>query len=802
MREGFEKHPEYESLKAEFGEENAEFVVSFMERWRQHYTRAAYIDMGFPDEAGCIQFTREMAEIFGWNHEVIKGDPELMRQVLAGDWSDSRVFVLPANSRSCSSGDDKVFACSSVDGGEWPDRLSEAEVIVEAGGGGSGSAGIGLGIDAGGTYTDAVIYDLGRRAVLAKAKSLTTYHNLVEGIRGALAQLPPELLEEVEVTSLSTTLATNSIVEGRGHKVGLIALSPWGWTEDQIGHQPLVNVPGAVSITGEEIEPLDEAACREAVKMLVEKECCAAVVVAGYATVRNPSQANRVREIVMEMCDMPVVCSHEMSRRLNAIHAAQTAIANARLLPVIRDLIAAVHQALGDFHVPGRLMVVKGDGTPVDESIARARPVETILSGPAASVSGARILTGADDALVIDIGGTTTDCAIVENGHVAVSPDGARIGSWTMSVDAVEISTAGLGGDSRIDFNRDRRITIGPVRCIPFAYLARENDSVKDFLDRFDSAHFAGSTDASAMDFLVLGANSRMELTAREQQIVNLLREEGPTSVLRAAKALGLPAHTLLPTARLEACGMVKRAALTPTDLLHVSGAFTRWDSDAARQALEHFAVIYGRPADEVLENARTAVTRRLFEEIIRREVSCENRKFHKIPRDWEFLLTKAFADDGRGLGVAVSLRRPIVAIGAPAQALAPAVAKHLRAEIIVPEHADVANAVGAIGSEISVREEIIIRPGQMSNYVLHGSEERIEFSELDHATARAVEIARARARTRALEAGASAPEVTVARSDRLGSVSDGGHIFLERRVTAVASGGAFGNAAVAGRLV
>ncbi|MGC8861756.1 MAG: DUF1638 domain-containing protein [Armatimonadota bacterium] len=788
---GYDKHPEFRDLQERFGEENAHHILAFFDRWKQHYTRAAYIDLGFPDEDALVELTRKMAGAFGWEFELIKGDANLMHKILSGDWSDPRIFVLPPDSRCVSTGDDRVFAAVAIDAGDQDTALTPNEVVIESGDGGRPLHGIGLGIDAGGTYTDAVVYDLGERKVLAKAKSLTTYHNLVDGIRGALSQLPPKLVRRVRVTSLSTTLATNSIVEGRGCKVGLIALSPWDWTPEQVGHSPMVNVPGAVSITGEILEELDEDACRRAARRLVEEEHCAAIVIAGYATVRNPVLANRAREVVLEVYDVPVICSHEVSRRLNAIHGAQTAIANARLLPVIRDLIDSVHEALADFKIPGRLMVVKGDGSPVDEHIARARPVETILSGPAASASGARMLTGFRDALVVDIGGTTTDCAILTDGHVAVCEDGARIGSWTMGVDAVEISTVGLGGDSRIDFTGDRRITVGPRRNIPFAYLVHEYRSVEEFLNSFDPRRYAKWTDAAPLDVLILAANAADGLTDREKALVDLL-SSGPVLALQAADSLELPSPRLLPLSRLEDWGVVKRGGLTPTDLLHVTGAFTRWSVDAARKALEAFAVMYGASPEDVLRRAMDVVIRRLFEEIVRREVAHESRKIHEIPDDWKFLISKAFRDDGVGLGVRFSLRRPVVAIGAPAAALVPPVADHLDCKIVVPEHADVANAIGAIASEITVREEILIRPGDTSNYVLHGSEERIEFTELDRATQAAVSIVRERARKKAIEAGAFAPEVTVTRHDALGTTDGGGQIFLQRRITAIASGGAF----------
>lgn len=647
---------------------------------------------------------------------------------------------------------------------------------------------IGLGIDAGGTYTDAVLYDFETRKVLAKAKALTTYHALAEGIRNALAVLPQAALARVGVTSLSTTLATNAIVEGRGYKVGLIVLSPWDWTETEIDYQPMVNIPGAVSITGEVLEPLDEPACRQAIQWLVKVEHCAAIAVAGYATVRNPSQANRVREIVRELYHVPVVCAHEISRRLNMIHGAQTAIANARLLPIVSDLLDAVRLAMADFGIGGRLMVVKGDGTLVSDSVARERPVETILSGPAASVSGARLLAGAREGLIMDIGGTTTDCAIFHDGLVTVGADGARVGDWTMSVDAIEVTTVGLGGDSRIDFDHERRIVIGPVRNIPLACLAAEHASVLEYLRGFDVAALKKRENALLLDVLVVCADVPLELSERERQLLELVRP-GPIPAARAAAGMNLPSARFLPLARLEACGMVKRSALTPTDLLHVTGQFARWNVEAARLALAIFAAMFGRPPDQVLTMIFEAFTRRIFEEIIRREVTFENRRLHGLPEDWSLLLNKAFKNDERGLDVKFALRRPLIAIGAPAAALVTPVKRHLEVEIIVPEHADVANAIGAIGGEIEVREQMLIRPGFASNYVLYGEGECLEFADLEEARHKAVAQASARARRKAEAAGACAPAVAVNDQDVFGTIADGLQIFIEKKILVVASG-------------
>jgi N-methylhydantoinase A/oxoprolinase/acetone carboxylase beta subunit len=657
--------------------------------------------------------------------------------------------------------------------------------------GAAAGTGVGLGIDAGGTYTDAVLFDRGQRRVLAKAKALTTYHDLVEGIRNALSQLPAEDLARVEVTAVSTTLATNAVVEGKGQKVGLLVLAPWAWFADEIGHKPCIRVPGAVDVTGRILTPLDEDACRSAVRRLVDEERCSALVVAGYATTANPEQANRVREIAREMADLPVVCAHETSRRLNAVEGARTAIANARLLPLVRDLLDAVRRSLTDFGVSGRVLVMKGDGTSVDEKVARERPIDTILSGPAASVSGAKLLTGLGDALVVDIGGTTTDCAVLESGHVAVAPDGARVGSWTISVDVVDMQTVALGGDSRIDFDSSRNLVLGPRRNIPLCCLSSQFPHIKRFLQDFDPMPWRAVHNAGAMDVLLRGATARLKPEGREKELLDLLND-GPLPALEAARRLDLP-FPLLPflTQGLVESGALLVGALTPTDLLHVRGDYARWSVDAARRALEVFSVMRGSAPEETLEEALDLVTRRLFEEVVRREVSRVESRYHTLPSDWKPLLDRAFSPNGDGLGVKLTIRRPIVGVGAPASALAPPLGSLLGADVVVPEHADVANAVGAIGADIVVREEIVIRP-QGARYAVHATGERIELADLDDATQRAEQMARVRARRRALDAGAVKPVVTVTRHDWTVPLAKGESVFMERRVRAVASGSAF----------
>ena len=126
-------------------------------------------------------------------------------------------------------------------------------------------------------------------------------------------------------------------------------------------------------------------------------------------------------------------------------------------------------------------MVVKGDGSLLHSDFARFRPVETILSGPAASLNGAAFLSDKKEALVSDIGGTTTDIALLRGGAPLLNPDGALIGGWRTMVEAAHIRTSGLGGDSEVRVrDRDMKggLNIGPRRAIPLSLLSMQNEQI------------------------------------------------------------------------------------------------------------------------------------------------------------------------------------------------------------------------------------------------------------------------------------------------------------------------------------
>jgi N-methylhydantoinase A/oxoprolinase/acetone carboxylase beta subunit len=254
-----------------------------------------------------------------------------------------------------------------------------------------------LGIDTGGTYTDAALVDYDSGLVLNAAKALTTRRDLSIGIGEAIdavfQQPSAPAPAGVNLVSLSTTLATNAIVEGQGSPVCLILI---GYDpelirqyrfEGELVTEDVVYIRGGHDIHGDEAAPLDEAALRQAV--LARRERVEAFAVSSYFGVRNPAHELCARELIEEITGLPVTCGHDLTTRLNSVRRATTVAINARLVPLLRELIGTLRRSLAERAIPAPLMVVKGDGSLVRAEWAMQRPIETILSGPAASAVGA-----------------------------------------------------------------------------------------------------------------------------------------------------------------------------------------------------------------------------------------------------------------------------------------------------------------------------------------------------------------------------------------------------------------------------
>jgi len=308
-----------------------------------------------------------------------------------------------------------------------------------------------LGIDTGGTFTDAVIVDEGQN-ILAAHKRLTTPFDLSVGIDNVISALPTEYISQIDLVSLSTTLSTNSVVEGRGAPIAVILP---GYNEKQVKKSGLIDIisldrigliGGGHDALGVEQENLDIKQVELFVKQQ-DKHVSAFAVSSMFGT-RNTAHEIAIRDTIRAISDKPVACGHELASALGAPRRALTAALNARMIPFITSLIAAVKTVLERQNINAPLMIVKGDGSLINTKTAELQPVATVLSGPAASVTGGCALSSAKDGIIVDIGGTTTDIAVVKNARAELCEDGARIGDWQPMVQAIRAYSIGLGGDS------------------------------------------------------------------------------------------------------------------------------------------------------------------------------------------------------------------------------------------------------------------------------------------------------------------------------------------------------------------
>ena len=655
-----------------------------------------------------------------------------------------------------------------------------------------------LGVDTGGTYTDAVILDQAADEVIGKAKSLTTRQDLALGIGRAVdaalsaAKLAPG---QIAMVSLSTTLATNALVEGQGGRVALIFI---GFDPDDLERggliaalkgDPVVSLPGGHNHAGGEAAALDVAALERAVTDL-SGEVMGFAVAARFAT-RNPAHEIAARDLIRRVSGRPVTCSHELSAKLNGPKRALTAVLNARLIGMIDRLVAACERHLQAVGIAAPLMVVRGDGALISAAMVRERPIETILSGPAASIVGARWLTGASDALVSDIGGTTTDVALLRNGLPEIDPEGARVGGLRTMVEAVAMRTTGLGGDSEVHLvtaGLAGGLRLGPRRLVPVSLLAVDHGPmVHAALDRWLSCDTAGEFDGR---FVMPMPGQTGGLTAREANVLARVTDAMPLAQALTSRL------EVAAMERLVARGLVMIAGVTPSDAAHVLGRLDSWDGSASHKALKLLAKRRNGSGDRIAVDG-VALATAIVGQLTTQTVEC--------------LLEAAFDEDGgfadpaetlarhpltvagmnrhRGVvEVTVRLGVPVVGLGASASSYYGAVGERLGCEMILPEHAGVANAIGAVVGQISQRVSgMVTSPGE-GRFTAHLPQGLQTYNDREEALTIVEAALVAEAVRRARLAGAEELHITTARDIRE-AVVEGRAMFIEATVSATASG-------------
>lgn len=659
-----------------------------------------------------------------------------------------------------------------------------------------------LGIDTGGTYTDAVLHQA-ERGVVAKAKALTTPHDLAIGIReaadAALAAADPS---SISLVSLSTTLATNALVEGRGGRVALIMIGfapadlDRSGLRDALRDSPVVFLEGGHDVYGRET-PLKLDPLAEEIDDLASS--VTAFAVAGYFAVRNPAHELAVRDYLRAKTGLPVTCSHELSSRLGGPRRALTTLLNARLIALIDRLIEASEGYLREKSIAAPLMIVRGDGALIAAAEARLKPIETILSGPAASLVGAQHLTGLAQAVVADIGGTTTDVAVLEDGRPRLHADGAFIGGHRTMVEAVAMHTFGLGGDSEIRVELtglETRLVLGPRRQVPLALAAKLYPAaVLPVLERQLRSERAGRHDGRFAWRAGLPERMHAGLPARERGMLDRL---GTEPVPLEAVLTAAPRQSVLE--RLEERGLVVISAFTPSDAMHVLGQQAQWDASAARLGAMLLAQrrdgagkpLAGTP-EEFAEKVRAAMIRQSSLAVLEAafaedETWTGESAAGAAPRATSPEITRALARAPGIVRLALSLDRPLVGLGAAARIYYPQVAAALGAESVIPEHADVANAVGAVVGQVRCRADVTVTSPREDLFLVAGIGEPQAFPREEEAMAAARQAVENEARRRAEAAGAGAVSIRLL-EEIDAPEAEGRPKFIEARLAATATG-------------
>jgi N-methylhydantoinase A len=319
-----------------------------------------------------------------------------------------------------------------------------------------------LGLDVGGTHTDVVL--VGKDCIVRQAKVQTDQSNLFDSVWRGLEEATRDIdLRDISRLVLSTTLTTNAIVEGKLSRTAMIVSSGPGIDPESFRTDDhYYSVSGSIDHRGREIQPIDAGEI-ESIAARLRAEGITQAGVVGKFSPRNPKHELQIREILGESFDY-VVMGHRISGNLSFPRRIATAYLNAAVYPIHKRFFDAIRDSLEKRGLRIPIYVLKADGGTMGLDASLDSPGETILSGPAASVMGSfPFASESQETLVLDIGGTTTDMAILVRKAPLMDPTGTELGGYKTLIRSLKTHSIGLGGDSAVRVV-DGKLTIGPDR--------------------------------------------------------------------------------------------------------------------------------------------------------------------------------------------------------------------------------------------------------------------------------------------------------------------------------------------------
>lgn len=345
-----------------------------------------------------------------------------------------------------------------------------------------------LGIDVGGTFTDLLLYDDKRRKTF-RAKTPSTPEDqsigIVNGIRliSQIAEIAPE---EIEVILHGTTVATNAILEGKGARVGLLVTKGFeytlhlakSWTPGPLFGWIIMDKPvplatlddtraisERVDARGNVIEPLDVEQATAVIHELCQSGIEALTISLMHSYV-HPEHEQVLRDIVRKHYpDLPVSLSSDILPEFREYDRAITTVMNDYVRPIMQRYLTRIESRFQDEGVNSHLHIVRSDGGLMSALAASERPVHTALSGPAGGVTSTVMIsrqTGIGKLLAFDMGGTSTDVAVILDGKATISRQ-TEVGAFPAKVPTLEVRTVGAGGGSIADISKlTTSLRVGP----------------------------------------------------------------------------------------------------------------------------------------------------------------------------------------------------------------------------------------------------------------------------------------------------------------------------------------------------
>lgn len=524
-----------------------------------------------------------------------------------------------------------------------------------------------IGIDVGGTNTDGVLYDCIEKRIAASVKIPTVHSSYARAIELSLKALIGDCGDkssEVASLNISTTVSTNALLENRGEPSNLILIGFERYPhivsdiERTIRPLSLLKVRGGHTGWGKERESFDS----EAVKNFVKKREGELFTVSSFYSPRNPEHETAARMILLSNGSGHVTCSHELSySKLNSVKRTVTAYLNTSLVPVANRLLDDISMVVKKYKISCPVMFLKSDSTLVPSEWCRKFPIEMIYSGPAASLRGANFIAGKDrqnNFIVADIGGTSTDIGMIENGKAVFSEQGAKIGSYRTMIPSLDIMSIALGGDSSIEISKAKKIRVGPERAVPLCRASEET----------------GLSAGDVIDLLMKGS-------AKEKYTTGSLIDGSCTDL--SGETVCLPDHVMqlpiiskAPYRSGSERSLTKVFSYTPTDAFNTIGASEVGDPEISKAASYVLAKIHRTAGLDLAEKVSLKASSMLEYSIKEYSSMCG------------------------------SLSR--VYVGTPAAVFAK-LGKNEGHDIVVPKNYDVAGAAGAAVSSIELSCRVFI---------------------------------------------------------------------------------------------